>query len=43
MEQAILNSNGTVKKTLVLFSMAPNDGDASAADLAEQAGKEIQP
>jgi flavorubredoxin len=43
MEQAILDSNGTVKKTTVLFSMAPNEGDANAIDLAEQAGKEILP
>ena len=43
MEQAVLESNGSVKKTLVLFGLAPNEGDASAIDLAEQAGKEILP
>jgi flavorubredoxin len=43
MEQAILASNGIVEKVIVLFGMAPNEGDASAVDLAEQAGKEILP
>ena len=43
MEKAILNSNGTVKKVIVLFGMAPNEGDLSAVYLAEQAGKEILP
>ena len=41
MEKAILDSNGTVKEVIVLFGMAPNEGDANPVDLAEQAGKEI--
>jgi flavorubredoxin len=41
MENAILDSNGTVKEVIVLFGMAPNEGDANPVDLAEQAGKEI--
>jgi len=43
MEKAILDSNGTVKEVIVLFGMAPNEGDANPVDLAEQAGKEIMP
>jgi flavorubredoxin len=43
MEKAILNSNGIVKKVIVLFGMAPNEGDLSAVYLAEQAGKETLP
>ena len=41
MENAILDSNGTVKEVITLFGMAPNEGDANPVDLAEQAGKEI--
>ena len=41
MEKVILNSNGTVKEVIVLFGMAPNEGNANPVDLAEQAGKEI--
>jgi len=41
MEKAILDSNGTVIDVIVLFGMAPNEGNANPLDLAEQAGKEI--
>ena len=43
MEKAILDSNGTVIDVIVLFGMAPNEGNANPLDLAEQAGKEIMP
>jgi len=40
-KRQILDSNGTAKEVIVLFGMAPNEGDANPVDLAEQAGKEI--
>ena len=43
MENAIRDSNGTVKAVIVLYGMAPNEGNANPVDLAEQAGKEIMP
>jgi len=40
-EEVVVDSNGTFLKAVILYSMAPNQDDASAMFLAEQAAKSI--
>lgn len=39
--EVVLSANGNVVGELALNSMAPNEGNKSATELAEQAGREI--
>jgi hypothetical protein len=41
LERMIQASNGTILQSLVLYSMAPNEGGRSATEIAQQAAKEI--
>jgi hypothetical protein len=41
LETTIQTSNGTILQSLVLYSMAPNQGDRSATEIAQQTAKEI--
>jgi hypothetical protein len=41
LETTIQASNGTILQSLVLYSMAPNEGDRSATDIAQQTAREI--
>lgn len=40
-EQVVVDSNGNFLKAVILYSMAPNQNDASAMFLAEQAAKSL--
>ncbi len=42
MTQNVWATNGTVQKSMTLFSMAPNEGDGSPIDIARQAGTQIR-
>jgi hypothetical protein len=39
--EAVLSANGNIVSEIALNSMAPNEGNKSATELAEQAGREI--
>ena len=41
LETTIQASNGTILQSLVLYSMAPNEGDRSATEIAQQTAREI--
>ena len=41
LETTIQTSNGTILQSLVLYSMAPNQGDRSATEIAQQTAREI--
>jgi hypothetical protein len=41
LENTILASNGTIIKSLLLYSMAPNEAGKSATEIATQAAKQI--
>jgi hypothetical protein len=41
LEAKIQNSNGTILQSLVLYSMAPNQGDRTATEIAQQTAREI--
>lgn len=41
LETTIQDSNGTILQSLVLYSMAPNEGDRSATETAQQTAREI--
>ncbi len=43
MQQMAEEYNGTVKTVVEVFNQEPNEGNAKAVDLAEQAGREIFP
>ena len=43
MQQMAEEYNGTVKTVIEVFNQEPNEGNAKAVDLAEQAGREIFP
>ncbi|MGA3289888.1 MAG: hypothetical protein ABSD42_06590 [Candidatus Bathyarchaeia archaeon] len=43
MKQKVLAAGGTVEESLTLFSMAPNEGNGSATDIARNAGTKIAP
>lgn len=43
LKEIINQKNGLVESEIVLFSLAPNDGDQSANDLSKEAGSEIFP
>ena len=40
--EVVLSINGNIIGEIALTSMAPNEGNKSATELAEQAGREIQ-
>ena len=40
LENLVENSNGTIIESLILYSMAPNEGDKSATELAEKTARE---
>jgi hypothetical protein len=41
LETTIQASNGTILQSLVLYSMAPNEGDRSGTEIAQQTAREI--
>jgi hypothetical protein len=41
LETKIQDSNGTILQSLVLYSMAPNQGDRTATEIAQQTAREI--
>jgi hypothetical protein len=41
LENLIQNSNGTIIESLLLYSMAPNEGDRSATEIAKHAAQQI--
>jgi hypothetical protein len=41
LQEAVSSANGTIIKLLALYNQAPNEGNKSATELAEQAGSEI--
>jgi flavorubredoxin len=41
LENMIQAENGTIVKSLLLYSLAPNEGDLSATELAKQAAQQI--
>lgn len=41
LENTIQASNGTIVESLLLYSMAPNEGDASATEIAKQTAQQI--
>jgi hypothetical protein len=41
LETTIQTSNGSILQSLVLYSMAPNQGDRSATEIAQQTAREI--
>lgn len=41
LETTIQTSNGTILQSLVLYSMAPNQGDRTATEIAQQTAREI--
>jgi flavorubredoxin len=43
MKQKVQAAGGTFKEAISLFTMAPNEGNGSATDIARQAGTQIQP
>ena len=43
MQQMVEEYNGTIKTVVEVFNQEPNEGNAKAVDLAEQAGREIFP
>lgn len=43
MKQNVQAAGGTFKKAISLFTMAPNEGNGTATDIARQAGTQIQP
>ncbi len=43
MKQKVEAAGGTFKESISLFTMAPNEGNGSATDIARQAGTQIQP
>jgi flavorubredoxin len=43
MKEIIEQNNGIVDSQIILFSLAPNEGDQSAIDLSREAGNEIFP
>lgn len=43
MKQKVLAAGGAVEESLTLFSMAPNEGNGSATDIARNAGTKIAP
>lgn len=43
MQQKVLASGGTVEESLTLFSIAPNEGNGSATEIARNAGYRIAP
>jgi flavorubredoxin len=42
-KQKVEATGGTVKESLALFSMAPNEGNGSATDIAREAGTRLRP
>ena len=43
MRQKVEAAGGTFKEAISLFTMAPNEGNGSATDIARQAGTQVQP
>jgi len=43
MKQKVQAAGGIFKEAISLFTMAPNEGNGSAIDIARQAGTQIQP
>jgi len=43
MKQKVQAAGGAFKESITLFSMAPNEGNGTATDIARQAGTQIQP
>jgi hypothetical protein len=41
LETTIQTSNGTILQSLILYSMAPNQGDRTATEIAQQTAREI--
>jgi len=41
LENTIQASNGTIVESLLLYSMAPNEGDESATEIAKQTAQQI--
>jgi flavorubredoxin len=42
-KQKVQAAGGTFKESITLFTMAPNEGNGTATDIARQAGTQIQP
>lgn len=43
LQRVLSSANGTIVKLLALYNQAPNEGNKSAIEIAEQAGSEITP
>jgi hypothetical protein len=43
MKQKVQAAGGTFRDSLSLFTMAPNEGNGTAIDIARQTGAQIQP